>query len=152
MAVTGKWFTKTIANAFGGETELEDKRINWLDDTIKVALFTDDLSIDPDTMETWADLDYEVEGDGYSSGGQALTNKSISSGSVTGVTSFTADPVNWSDSSITARYAVIYDDTPASDSSKCLIGYIDFGSNKTSSNGDFTITWHSDGILVASTV
>ena len=58
-----------------------------------------------------------------------------------------ADTV-WSASTITARAAVIYEDTgtPATSS---LLGFCDFGANFSSSNGDFTIQWAAEGILRA---
>lgn len=49
-----------------------------------------------------------------------------------------ADP-SWASSTITARYAVIYDRTPASDATRPLIALIDFGSNQSTSNGTFTV-------------
>ncbi len=58
-----------------------------------------------------------------------------------------AADVTWSSSTITARYAVVYDDTPATAGTKPLIGYVDFGSDQSSTNGNFTITWDSTGIV-----
>ena len=52
-----------------------------------------------------------------------------------------------SSSTITARYAVVYDDSGASNAAKALIGYVDFGSDQSSTNGNFTITWDSTGIV-----
>lgn len=49
-----------------------------------------------------------------------------------------ADP-SWTSSTITARYAVIYDRTPASDATRPLIALIDFGSNQSTTNGTFTV-------------
>ena len=47
---------------------------------------------------------------------------------------------------ITARHAVIYDDAGATNAQKALIGYVDFGSDQSSTNGNFTITWDATGI------
>jgi len=58
-----------------------------------------------------------------------------------------AADVTWSSSTITARYAVLYNDSGASNASKALIGYVDFGSNQSSTNGNFTITWDATGIV-----
>ena len=49
-------------------------------------------------------------------------------------------------STITARYAVIYDSTGTS-STSALIGYVDFGADVSTTNGTFQITWDSAGIF-----
>ena len=53
-----------------------------------------------------------------------------------------------SSSTITARYAVVYDSSPGSDATRPLVGYVDFGADVVSNNGAFTITWDSTGIAV----
>lgn len=57
-----------------------------------------------------------------------------------------ADDVTWASSTITARYAVIYKDTGVATTSP-LIGFVDFGQDESSSNGNFTIQWSANGIL-----
>lgn len=57
-----------------------------------------------------------------------------------------ADP-SWTSSTITARYAVIYNRTPASDATRPLIGLFDFGSNQSTNNGTFAITFDALGIF-----
>lgn len=57
-----------------------------------------------------------------------------------------ADP-SWSSSTITARYAVIYDATPGSDATRPLICAIDFGSDVSTTNGTFAITFDAQGII-----
>jgi hypothetical protein len=56
-----------------------------------------------------------------------------------------ADSV-WGSSTITARYAVVYVATGTS-STSALIGYQDFGSDQSSTNGNFTVQWDSTGIV-----
>jgi hypothetical protein len=56
-----------------------------------------------------------------------------------------ADP-SWASSTITARYGVMYDSTPATDATRPLIALINFGTDMSSSNGPFTITFDSRGI------
>ena len=63
------------------------------------------------------------------------------------VMTFDADDVAWANSTITARYAVIYDATPAADADKKLLAYVDFGADKSSSSGTFQITWNASGIF-----
>ena len=76
----------------------------------------------------------EATGTAYSAGGQSLTNVTPSLSGTTALTDF-AD-VTWSSSSITARGALIYNYSLAGNNAVCVL---DFGSDKTSSAGDFTI-------------
>ena len=89
----------------------------------------------------------EVSGTGYTAGGNTLANKTNAYNSGTNVIVLDADDTTWSSSTITARYAVIYDATPATNATRPLIGYVDFGSDQSSSNGNFTITWDATGIV-----
>jgi len=57
--------------------------------------------------------------------------------------------VSWTPSTtISARYAVVYVDG-ANGTADFVIGYVDFGTTESSSNGDFDINWHATGILQA---
>jgi len=78
-------------------------------------------------------------------GGATLANKAVTE--ATHVTKFDADDVSWSASTITARYAVLYDDTPAGEADQCVLIYVDFGANKSSESGTFQITWSANGIF-----
>jgi hypothetical protein len=147
MAVTAYWFGKAIANAFGGETEAESKRIDYLTDVIKVMLCTSTYTPNQDTHETKADITNEVTGTGYTAGGATLANKTLSYDATTNTIKFDADDVTWASSTVTARYAVVYDSSGATDADCCLIGYVDFGEDKASNNGDFKIQWNTDGLF-----
>jgi len=60
---------------------------------------------------------------------------------------FDAADLTWPASTITARGAVLYKNRGGAASADELICFVDFGVDKTSSSGDFTITWSSEGIL-----
>lgn len=86
------------------------------------------------------------------SGGSAPTwptvsRQTVADGTVTwaecggGISIFGGANVSWASSTITARYAVIYDGTPGSDATRPLIGYLDFGADQSTTNGTFQITW-----------
>lgn len=126
-----------------------NKEIDFDTDTIKVALLTNGYTPDQDAHNYLDDVvTYEVSGaTGYTSGGATLANKTNSYNSSTNVITLDADDVTWSSSTITARYAVIYDATPSTNATRPLIGYVDFGSDQSSSNGNFTITWDATGIV-----
>jgi hypothetical protein len=125
-----------------------NKEIDWDTDTIKVALLSNAYTPDQDAHNYFDDVvANEVTGTGYTQGGITLSNKTNTYDSATNVIKLDADDVTWSSSTITARYAVVYDATPATDATKPLIGYVDFGSDQSSSNGNFTITWDATGIV-----
>jgi hypothetical protein len=42
---------------------------------------------------------------------------------------------------------VVYDSSPATDATRPLIAYVDFGADVTATAGDFTIQWDANGIL-----
>lgn len=81
----------------------------------------------------------------YSAGGSLLVNKTVTQDDSNDRASFDADDVTWASSTITAYYAVLYDNTLLS---KDLICCFDFGQNYSSSNGNFTVQWHADGIIL----
>ena len=125
-----------------------NKEIDWDTDTIKVALLSNAYTPDQDAHNYLDDVvANEVSGTGYTAGGNTLANKTNTYNSATNVIVLDADDTTWSSSTITARYAVIYDATPATNATKPLIGYVDFGSDQSSSNGNFTITWDATGIV-----
>jgi hypothetical protein len=78
----------------------------------------------------------EVSGTGYVAKGNALTNVTPVSSSTTAYTDF--GDSTWSTSTITARGAMIFNDTASGDPSVVIL---DFGSDKSSSSGDFTIVF-----------
>lgn len=139
MATT-KTYGSLIAKAFNKEVDFDS-------DTIKVALLSSSYTPNQDTDDYWNDISaYEVTGTGYTAGGATLANKSVSYTSGTNVTKFDADDVSWTSSTITARYAVVYVATGTA-STSVLIGYVDFGSNQSSSSGTFSIVWDAAGIF-----
>ena len=86
--------------------------------------------------------DNQIEGTGYTAGGETLTCTWSASGTSM---KWDAADVSWTGASFTAYHAVVYDDTHASDALVCSI---DFGGAQTVSAGTFTIQWNADGILL----
>ena len=102
-------------------------------DTFKIALYTSSATLSAAT--TAYSATNEVSGTNYSAEGNTLTRVDPSSSGTTGFTDF-AD-TTWSTATITARGAVIFNST---DSNKA-VAVLDFGADKSSSGGDFTITF-----------
>lgn len=107
---------------------------NGTGDTFKLALYTNSASFTAAT--TAYTVTNEVSGSGYSAGGGTLTNVTPTSSGTTAFTDF-AD-LTFSAATITARGALIYNDTAAGDPAVVVL---DFGSDKTSTAGDFTIVF-----------
>jgi hypothetical protein len=101
-------------------------------DVIKIALYTANANLNEDTT-VYSSTD-EVPNTGtYSAGGAQLTPITIGT---SGYTAFVGFPnISWT-GAITARCALIYNDTVAG---KPSIAVLDFGSDKTSTT-TFTIT------------
>lgn len=101
-------------------------------DTFKLSLHTSSASLDAST-QTYVANNGQVTGTGYTAGGGTLTNVAPTSSGTTAFTDF--NDLTFASSTITARGALIYNST---DSNKAVC-VLDFGSDKTSTNGDFTI-------------
>lgn len=138
MAVTGFLYSSVHA-------KLANKEIDLDTDTIKVALCTSSYTPSQTTHDYFNDITNEVTGTGYTAGGATLGSKTVNTSSKT----FTFDAADtvWSSSTITARYAIIYDSTPGTAATNPLIGYIDFGADVSSTAANFTITWNASGIF-----
>lgn len=87
----------------------------------------------------------EASGTGYDAGGKALGTTAISVSAK--VTKYDAVDPQWDDSTLTAHYAVLYDDTEALEADQPLICYIDFGEDKSSESGTFKLAFDDAGIF-----
>ena len=117
--------------------ELLEAKHNFLlsgGNTFKIALYTSSATLSAAT--TAYSTTNEVSGTNYTAAGNTLTRIDPSSSGTTALTDF-AD-TTWSSSTITARGAVIYNDTASGDPSVLVLN---FGSDKASSSGDFTIAF-----------
>ena len=109
-------------------------------DTFKIALYTNSASFTAAT--TAYTTSNEVSGTGYSAGGGALTNVDPTSSGTTALTDFQDE--TFSSATITARGALIYNTTPNTTSISVTnpsVVVLDFGADKTSTAGDFTIVF-----------
>jgi hypothetical protein len=109
-------------------------------DTFKIALYDNNASFTAATTAYTATD--EVSGTGYSAGGGALTNVDPTSSGTTALTDFQDE--TFSTATITARGALIYNTTPNTTSisvTNPTVVVLDFGADKTSTAGDFTIVF-----------
>jgi len=103
-------------------------------DTFKLALYDNSASFTAATTAYTATN--EVSGTGYSAGGGTLTNVTPTSSGTTAFIDF--DDLTFSTATITARGALIYNSSAAGNPAVCIL---DFGADKTSTAGDFTIVF-----------
>jgi len=135
--------TQAMCASFKAEVLLSVHDFRASGDTFKLALYTSSATLDEST--TTYSATNESSGTGYSAGGAALTNVGVATGSNAGWTDFS--DLTFSSSTITARGALIYNNTPsATDNSgaaltNAAVCVLDFGSDKSSSSGDFTIVF-----------
>ena len=100
--------------------------------TFNLALYTSAASLGAGS--TAYTTSNEVSGTGYTAKGASLTRVDPSNDGTTAITDFS--DLTFSSSTITARGALIFNDSASGDPAVCAL---DFGSDKSSSSGDFTI-------------
>ena len=107
-------------------------------DTFKLALYDNNASF---TAATTAYTATDEVGDSgsYAAGGGNLTRIDPTSSGTTAFTDF-AD-LTFTSATITARGALIYNSTPTHTYTNPAVVVLDFGSDKTSTSGDFTIVF-----------
>lgn len=113
-------------------------------DAFKLALYTSSATFDATTTAYTATNEVAASGS-YSAGGGTLTNITATNSGTTAFTDF-AD-IDFTTATITARGAMIYNTTPNTTSSAGLVNptvvILDFGSDKTSTSGTFTVVFPS---------
>jgi hypothetical protein len=105
-------------------------------DTFKLALYTSAATLDATTTAYSATNEVANSGS-YSAGGGTLTNVNPTTSGTTAFTDF--DDLSFTTATITARGALIYNTTPAHTYTNPSVVVLDFGSDKTSTSGTFTI-------------
>jgi hypothetical protein len=104
-------------------------------DSFKLALYTNSASFTAATTAYTASNEVGASGS-YVAGGGTLTNVTPTTSGTTAFTDFS--DLTFTSATITARGALIYNDTAAGDPSVVVL---DFGSDKTSTSGDFQIVF-----------
>ena len=117
-------------------------------DTFKLALYSSTASLDANTTAYTSSNEVSSSGTNYTAGGGALTNLGVTSTNTnteTGVGFTDFSDLTFANATITARGALIYNTTPSANSNantaltNAAVAVLDFGSDKTATNGDFTI-------------
>ena len=119
----------TVCTTF--KSELLKGLHDFSSDTFNIALYTSSATSLADY--TVYAVTNEASGTGYSAGGIALSGGTVALSGTTAYADFT--DAAFTSVTITARYALIYN---TSESNKACF-FLDFGGNKTATNGTFTI-------------
>lgn len=124
MAITQALCSSFKTELLGGVHDLDT-------DVLNIALFTSAATLSAAT--TAYSTSGESVGTGYTAGGQALTGATISLDGTTAIVDF--DDALWTNTSTTAAGALIYNSSKANRA----VAVINFGADKTSTDGDFTV-------------
>ena len=145
MAFTLNWYG---AGATGLVSATAARRVDWVTDTIKVALTTSSYTPDQDAHDFFNDVTNELPATGgYTAGGATLGTKVLTYDNASNTVRLDAANAEWTSATFTARRCVVYKDTGVASTSP-LLGYGDFGADTSVTNGTFTIEWDAtDGVL-----
>ena len=140
MAVVGKLFGLLF-------TALWNAEIDWMADDIRCMLTTVTYVPNQDTHDYYDDITNEVVGAGYTANGQVLTGKTVTYTGGTNKHVLDCDDPAWAASTITARVAVFYDRTPATDATRPLMCYQESDADISSTSGTFTVQLDAAGLI-----
>ena len=121
--------------AFKGELASGTHNFSSGGNTFKLALYTANPYTTSSTVFSATNEVSSAGGSNYPSGGNTLTGQSVTATTATTAIDF-AD-TSWASATFTAAFGAIYD-TSASDK---LVVVLDFGGDKTATNGTFTIAF-----------
>jgi hypothetical protein len=105
-------------------------------DTFKLALYDNNASFTAATTQFTSTNEVGDSGS-YESGGGDLTNVDPATSGTTAFVDF--QDISFTAATITARGAMIYNSTPAHTYTNPTVAILDFGENKTSTTGTFTV-------------
>jgi hypothetical protein len=129
--------TQAVCNSFKSEVLQEGHQIKT--DTLKIALFTSVASLSAGTA-AYSTSNEVVSSGGYAPGGGTLTGVTISLGATSaagGTAIIDFADISFTSTTFSARGALIYN----SSNSNKAIAVLDFGTDKVSTNGTFTISF-----------
>jgi len=120
------------------KSEILDEQHDLIADTLKIALFTSSASLGEGTT-AYSTSNELANGNGYSTGGETLGSKAITTHSTTVCFDF-ADPT-WTSATFTANGALIYN----SSNGNKAIAVLAFGGDFTVAGGTFQIVLPAAG-------
>ena len=130
--------TQAMSTLFKKDVLLGDHHLD--SDNIYIALYTSSATLSAAT-DGYITSNEVANGNGYTTGGNALSSKAVTENSTSGV--FDAADPEWTSATFTARGALIYNKTlgDASSNARGAIAILDFGGNFSVSGGTFRIVF-----------
>ena len=125
--------SQTLTDAFLQDCLDGGQNLGTSGNTLKIALYTSSASLGA-TSSAYSATN-EVSGTGYTAGGATLSSQAVAYDTTNNVAYFDAADPSWSSATITARGALIYNNSK----SNASIAVLDFGSDYSSSNGTFQV-------------
>lgn len=113
--------------------------IDFDTDTFKMMLVTSTYTASKSHAKR-SDITNEVSGTGYTAGGNAAACTVAATDNVNNDVEITFSITSWTSATITARAGVIYKSRGGLATADELVGYVDFTSDTTSTNGTFAVT------------
>lgn len=113
--------------------------IDFDTDTFKMMLVTSSYTASK-AHDKRDDITNEVTGTGYTAGGNACSVSVAAVDNTNNDVEISFTVTSWTSATITARAGVIYKSRGGASSADELVGYVDFGSDVSSTNGTFAVT------------
>ena len=113
--------------------------IDFDSDTFKMLLVTSSYTASKSHAKR-SDVTNEVSGTGYTAGGNACSVSVAAVDNTNNDVEISFTVTSWTSATITARAGVIYKSRGGASSADELVGYVDFGSDVSSTNGTFAVT------------
>lgn len=145
---TANWYGQAAMGQFGTTAA---RRMDWVSDTINVLLTTSTYAEDLDNHDFRNDVTNEVTGTNYSSGGVALSGKTLTYDSATNESRMDANDPTFSNVTISSiRKAVFYKVVGTSATDPLLWIYV-FDGDQTVAAADFVVQLAATGAAKAVT-
>jgi len=130
--------TQAIANAFKKQLLEGDHNFAFGGDKFKLALYNSSATLNSATTSYTTTQEVGDSGS-YSAGGGALVQPNPSTSIASGVAIVDFNDLSFTSATITARGALIYNTSSAT--TNAAVAALDFGGDKTSTSGTFTIVF-----------
>ena len=134
--------SQAMCTSFKKELMTATRNFTAASNVFKLALYTSSASLGAGT--TAYTSSNEASGTGYTAKGAFLTSVTPTTSGTTALTDF--NDLTFSTATITARGALMYNEAANSEPSGCVL---DFGGEKTSTNGDLTIQFPAADASIA---
>ncbi len=126
--------------------QLMKKTIDFVNDTMKIALYDTNYTWSIDGADTAYSNTNEISASGYTAAGATLADKAVTQDDTNNWGKFDATDVTWSSLAAAApKHAVLYDDTTAT---KWVLIHWELATD--SNGGNYTLQFGANGIMTIS--